>query len=382
MAVSNAKNMQNPLILIVDDIPRNLQVLGNILKNEGYETAVATSGKQALATIDKAKPDLILLDIMMPEMDGFEVCNEIKSNVEYKDISIIFLTGKSDADEIVKGFSLGASDYITKPFQKSELLARVKTQLEIKAYRDTIEEQNELLNRHNANKDRLFSIISHDLRSPFQGLLGLTQMLHEEYDTLEREEISEYIGMIHQSANKFFNLLENLLQWTIVERGQIEFNPQSIQISEVIHENIELYSAVSRNKDIRFEIETDEKLHLHTDLNALHTILRNLISNAIKFSNPGGTITIKAVAEGQYAELGIIDQGIGMEPGRAESIFNIEQMKSSPGTMNEKGSGLGLLITKSLVERGGGSIRVESTPGKGTAFYFTQPAVEAAYKET
>lgn len=371
--------MQNPLILIVDDIPRNLQVLGNILKNEGYETAVATSGKQALATIEKAKPDLILLDIMMPEMDGFEVCTEIKSNPDYKDISIIFLTGKSDADEIVKGFSLGASDYITKPFQKSELMARVKTQLEIKAYRDTIEEQNELLNRHNANKDRLFSIISHDLRSPFQGLLGLTQMLHEEYDTLEREEISEYIGMIHQSADKFFNLLENLLQWTIVERGQIEFNPQPIHIRDVVTENIELYDAVTRKKNIRFEIQADENLHLFTDLNALQTVLRNLISNAIKFSNPGGTITITAAMNGHFTELGVIDQGIGMDPENAGNIFEIEHMKSRPGTMNEKGSGLGLLITKSLVERGGGSIRVVTTPGEGTAFYFTQPSAEPAF---
>jgi two-component system, sensor histidine kinase and response regulator len=373
--------MHNPLILIVDDIPRNLQVLGNILKNEGYETAVATSGKQALATIDKAKPDLILLDIMMPEMDGYEVCRQIKSHTDYKDIAIIFLTGKSDSDEIVKGFSLGASDYITKPFQKSELMARVKTQLEIKAYRDTIEEQNEQLNRHNANKDRLFSIISHDLRSPFQGLLGLTQILHEELDTMERDEISEYIGMIHQSSSKFYNLLENLLQWTILERGQIDFNPEPIRILNVITEIIELYSAVSRHKDIRFEIEADAGIHLYSDLNALQTILRNLVSNAIKFSNPGGTVLIKATANGQFTELGVIDAGVGMEPESAAKIFNIEHMKSRPGTQNEKGSGLGLLITKSLIERGGGAIRVESTPGKGSAFYFTQPASEVAINE-
>ncbi|TVQ14826.1 MAG: hybrid sensor histidine kinase/response regulator [Balneolaceae bacterium] len=373
--------MQNPLILIVDDIPKNLQVLGNILKNEGYETAAATSGKQALATIDKAKPDLILLDIMMPEMDGFEVCTQIKSNPDYKDISIIFLTGKSDADEIVKGFGLGASDYITKPFQKSELLARVKTQLEIKAYRDTIEGQNEQMNRHNANKDRLFSIISHDLRSPFQGLLGLTQLLHDEYDTLEKDEISEYIGMIHQSANKFFNLLENLLQWTIVERGQIEFNPQPIRIRDVVTENIELYDAVSRKKDIRFEIRADESVLMFTDLNALQTVLRNLFSNAIKFSNPGGTITITAAANGHLTELGVIDRGIGMDQENAGNIFEIEHMKSRPGTMNEKGSGLGLLITKSLIERGGGSIRLETAIDKGTAFYFTQPSAEPAADE-
>jgi two-component system, sensor histidine kinase and response regulator len=368
--------MHNPLILIVDDIPRNLQVLGNILKNEGYETAVATNGKEALASINKAKPDLILLDIMMPEMDGYEVCSQIKSNPDNKDIAVIFLTGKSDSDEIVKGFSLGASDYITKPFQKSELMARVKTQLEIKAYRDTIEEQNEQLNRHNANKDRLFSIISHDLRSPFQGLLGLTQILHEELDTLERDEIIEYIGMIHQSSSKFYTLLENLLQWTIVERGQIDFNPEPIRILDVITEIIELYSAVSLNKDIRFEIEADDTLHLYTDLNALQTILRNLVSNAIKFSNPGGTVKIQATANGQFTELGIIDAGVGMEPDNAAKIFDIEHMKSRPGTQNEKGSGLGLLITKSLIERGGGTIRLESTPGKGSAFYFTQPSSE------
>jgi two-component system, sensor histidine kinase and response regulator len=373
--------MQNPLILIVDDIPKNLQILGNILKNEGYDTAVATTGKQALATIHQAKPHLILLDIMMPEMDGYEVCKAIKSNPEYSDISIIFLTGKSDSDEIVKGFNLGASDYITKPFQKSELLARVRTQLEIKAYRDTIEQQNEKLNRLNANKDRLFSIISHDLRSPFQGLLGLTHMLHDEFDTLEREELSEYIGMIHQSAGKFFNLLENLLQWTIVERGQIEYNPQPVRVQDIVNENVELYDVACRNKEIRFDVKTGGDLHLYTDVNALHTILRNLISNAIKFSNPGGTITITAEANSHFIELAVSDQGIGMEPDRAANLFEVTHVSSRPGTMNEKGTGLGLLITKSLVERGGGSMRVESKPGNGTTFFFTQPVSEGVYKE-
>jgi two-component system, sensor histidine kinase and response regulator len=366
--------MDKPLILIVDDVPRNLEILGTVLKKEGYETVSARSGNEALASIETAKPDLILLDVMMPGMDGFEVCSKIKAQPEFQDISIIFLTGNTDPDEIVKGFSLGASDYITKPFQKSELLARVKTRLDIKTYRDTILEQNETLNRLNINKDRLFSIISHDLRSPFQGLLGLTQILNDELDSLEKEEISEYISMIHQSANKFYNLLENLLQWTIVERGQIEFNPETILLSDIISENIGLYEAVALGKKIRFEVILTRELYLKSDLQVLNTIIRNLISNAIKFSNPGGTVTIIGKMAGDCVEIAVTDRGVGMNPETLATLFNIEHMKSRPGTMNEKGSGLGLLISKSLVERGGGTMRVESAPGSGTTFYFTQPA--------
>ena len=191
-------NEYKPLILIVDDIPKNLQVLSSILSFEGYQISFASSGSQALNIIETSLPDLILLDIMMPIMDGYEVCKILKSNPRTKDIPIIFLTGKVEAEDIVHGLKIGAVDYITKPFNSAELLSRVHTHIELKLSRDAIvkynyelEESKKQLLELNASKDKFFSIIAHDLRSPFTGFIGLSQLLSEEYDSINKEELSK-----------------------------------------------------------------------------------------------------------------------------------------------------------------------------------------------
>ena len=185
--IEKSELIKDSVVLIVDDIPENLQVLGNILSAYGLDIGVATDGLQALENVKFQKPDLILLDIMMPGMDGFEVCEKLKSNPETSNIPVIFLTAKSQTEDIVKGFEVGAVDYVTKPFNSAELLVRVFNHLELKKAKDKIERQNDELKEMNDAKNKFFSIISHDLRGPFSGLLGLTSLIINEEQEIEKK---------------------------------------------------------------------------------------------------------------------------------------------------------------------------------------------------
>jgi len=194
-------------VLIVDDIAENIQVLGNILDENDIEFSYATSGKEALEAVAFNKPDLILLDINMPEMSGFEVCKKLKKDPETKDIPVIFLTARTEQEDIVKGLLIGAVDYVTKPFNPKELISRVNTHLELNNFRKIINAQNEQLRKTNEDlkeviktKDKFFSIIAHDLRSPFNTLLGFSELLLKEYDKRDSEENKEMITHIFNSA--------------------------------------------------------------------------------------------------------------------------------------------------------------------------------------
>ena len=365
--------MEKPLILIVDDIAQNLQLLGATLNKKGYEIAIAKNGKQALSTIDKIPPDLVLLDIMMPEMDGYEVCKVIKSNPKTDHIPIIFLTGKTETDDVIKAFEVGASDYVTKPFHPAEILARVQTQLDLKRSRDELAARNQELKELNANKDTFFSIIAHDLRNPLSGLLNLAEMLEEDYDTMDEDEVKQFIRLINDSAQQFHRLLNNLLQWARFEMGKMEFNPEILDLNEIVESNIKLFSMNATEKSIDIKNHIPENLTVQGDPNMLDTILRNILSNGIKFTDKGGKIEISHASNPEEHIIKISDTGMGMESDQLEDLFSIENMESTDGTNEEKGTGLGLVLCKQMIEKNGGSINVESEPGEGTTFSFTLP---------
>ena len=192
-------------ILLVDDVAANLKLLGEILSTEGYKIRQVTSGLQALKVASIEKPDLILLDIMMPGMDGFEVCRQLKLNEGLKDIPVIFISALNDTENIVKALAAGGVDYINKPFQEQEVLARVRTHLKLRC-------QNRELFELNATKDRFFSIIAHDLRGPLGGFMGLTEIMADENQYFTAGERAEMMSDLRQSARNTFTLLENLLE--------------------------------------------------------------------------------------------------------------------------------------------------------------------------
>lgn len=374
-----------PLILIVDDIPKNLQVLSNILNAEGYQISFASNGEQAISVVNTTAPDLILLDIMMPEMDGYEVCEKLKADDKTAHIPIIFLTGKAESEDIVRGLKLGAVDYITKPFNSAELLSRVRTHLELKLSRDAIvkynselEEAQKELRLLNASKDKFFSIISHDLRGPFSGFLGLSELLAEEYDDLEKEDISQIAESMNKAAKRLFSFLENLLDWSRSQMGRMDFNPMQLDLFDHVFRIFELYSNTSKEKNIELVSDISRGNYIYSDSNMLSTILRNLISNAIKFTKPGGKIIVQRndIPDSNFAEISVVDSGVGMGEDALSKLFRIDEKYTTVGTAQEAGTGLGLLLCKELVEKNGGSIRVESEIDKGTTFTFTVPLKE------
>lgn len=370
---------QKPLILIVDDTPKNIQVLGKTLHDIGYNVSIATSGKQALDSVKKEIPDLILLDIQMPEMDGFEVCKILKVKPETKDIPVIFLTALTDSDKIVQGFEIGAVDYITKPFHTAELSKRVATHLEIKISREKIRESNEQLKNLNATKDKFFSIIAHDLRNPFIGIIGLSENMQKILSNEKREGMDKflkYTQIINTSSKSAATLLENLLEWARSQTGEIIIKQKSISINDLFVKNIQIVTVMAEKKNIIIENKLFENETVFADELLVNTILRNLLTNAIKFTQASGKISLSTQKKKEFLEIYITDTGVGIDPKNIDKIFRIDSKFSNLGTEKENGTGLGLILCKEFVEKQSGTIWVESELGKGSTVTFTLPLVK------
>jgi two-component system, sensor histidine kinase and response regulator len=356
-------------ILIVDDLAKNIQLVAKFLTDEGYNLFFAQSGEIALKQVNARPFDLILLDVMMPGMDGFEVCRKIKENEKTNNIPIIFLTAKTDDDAIVKGFTMGGVDYITKPFNPVELIARVRTHINLR------QREKELRDLNNT-KDTLLSVISHDLKTPFFNIMGLGDLLlkgYEEYDdALKKELISNMV----ESSRISHNLLENLLSWIRVQTGKIQCVPQPVNLLAIISEIFRLVETQIKNKDVACILEIDESIFVRADDNMFQTIIRNLLTNAIKYTPRGGIVKVISNVEDNRAIIEVIDTGIGMSAEKLETLFIPTNISSTPGTENESGTGFGLILVKQFVELNGGQIKVESRPGKGTTFQIILPVAD------
>ena len=222
-----------PNILIVDDIPDNLKVLGDILKGKGYKVRPVLNGVMALQVAEKEKPDLILLDIMMPDMDGYEVSRKIQENELLKDIPVIFISALNDTNDIVKAFAAGGVDYITKPFKAEEVKARVATHLKIRQQKLRLQELN-------SEKVKFFSILAHDLRGPLGGLMMLAEMMKDNSLDLTPAQKQELTINLSDSASNIYNLLENLLQWSQIQNGHLKYKPEILNINSIINDCIKI----------------------------------------------------------------------------------------------------------------------------------------------
>jgi len=571
-------------ILVVDDKPENLEMLTEILSGQGYQVRPAINGEVALNAIKKALPDLILLDIVMPGIDGYEVCQQLKADENTRDIPVLFLSALDKTMGKVKAFEVGGVDYITKPFEVREILERVKTHLDLRSMQKRLQEQNtqlqqelnerkkaeealqqrnrellllnragqmfssslelehvlevilgeiqrlldvyslsfwlivpdkdelvclqakgpgsdDVINWHlplgqgitgqvaqhgesliipdtwaderhfksvdkksgvairsmlsiplrekgevigvlslvdlrvahftkndlillepiaaaaaiavenarlyttaqqeiaerkeaeaallvahtelkeknaqlqelNASKDKFFSIISHDLRNPFNTLLGFAQLLAENVEQYSQDEIKLKVERLRTSAERLHALLENLLTWSRIQRGVMEHYPESIALSEIAEDNFDLFAPNAEQKQITFRNEIPENTPAYADYSMVNTVMRNLISNALKFTQNGGNIEVSAHPRETYIEISVSDTGIGIHQEDIPKLFRIDVQHTNVGTAGEKGTGLGLILCQELVERNSGRIWVESEVRKGTTFRFTLP---------
>ena len=374
-----------PRILIVDDIPDNLNVLGEILKGEGWKVRPVLNGELAMVVAQKEKPDLVLLDIMMPDMDGYEVCRRLKANQNLNDIPVIFISALTDTRDILKAFACGGVDYIAKPFRAEEVKARVSTHLklhrqslELIQQREELHQQSQELKDLIATKDKFFSIIAHDLRSPFNSFLGYTQILVEELNVLSSKEILNMAVTMRNSAKSLFSLLENLLEWSRMQRGLISFNPEVGSLLIIVFDSLLMVLEHANNKGINMTYDVPDSLNVFADSNMLQTVIRNLVSNAVKYTPRGGKIVLSAKAAGDnIVEISISDSGIGMSPEMVDNLFRLDANTNRTGTDGEPSSGLGLYLCKDFIEKHGGKIWAESEEGKGSTFYFTIKGVRS-----
>ncbi len=354
-----------PNLLIVDDVLANLKVLGEILKKEGYKVRPVPTGQLALEVAQKEKPDLILLDIMMPIMDGYEVCSRLKKDKTLRDIPVIFISALNETDDIVRALNSGGADYITKPFQAEEVKARVATH--IKLY-----QQSKKLIELNAIKNKFFSIIAHDLKSPFTGLLGLSELMVTDNQDLTLSEFRQYSNSMHRTVVNIYKLLENLLEWAQVQNNSLSFDPKEIDLRELFSECVASIEQSALQKEVTIINEIPAGQKVCADEKMLNSILGNLLSNALKFSRRNGTIVGKAKADDDgMIEVSIADTGVGMPESMIQKLFKLGERVSNIGTDGELSTGLGLLLCKEFVEKHNGKIWVESQVGGGSVFHFT-----------
>lgn len=376
----NNINHSDYKILIVDDVMSNVLLLKILLTNEKFQVCTASNGHDCIDVANNDSPDLILLDVMMPDMSGFETAQVLKSNPQTVDIPIIFLTALNSPSDLVKGFQVGASDFITKPFNKEELVIRVMHQISLVAAKRMISRQNDQLKKTILGRDKLYSVIAHDLRSPMSSVKIVLNMLTM---TIPKEVIGEemydLISQANQQTEEVFSLLDNLLKWTKSQVGKLNVVFQDFNVDDLIPGVIEIFNMVAGMKEITLKYEKDNNsgaLTVHADVDMIKTVLRNFISNAIKFSECGSSIELLVGKKDQFAKISVRDHGRGISEENQKKLFHSETHYTTYGTDNEEGSGLGLLLCKDFAIKNGGDLELESKEGEGSTFSVLVPLKE------
>ncbi|TXN37194.1 hybrid sensor histidine kinase/response regulator [Flagellimonas hymeniacidonis] len=365
---------EKPYILAVDDEQLNLELLRFILERNNYEFEGTSDDDYFFEILEKRKPDLILLDVIMPRIEGFELCEKIKGFRKYKDIPIIFLTGKVNVKDKVKGFEVGGVDYVTKPFNEQELIARIQTHVELIRAKNQIEKQAQNLKQSNDLKDRMFSIIGHDLRSPLSAAkLKMDFIMRGIIDPKDDKFLDETVYDLLKTMDEALNLLQNLLGWAKSESDQIQVIPEKLNINELVEQTFRLLKMGSDHKKIEMQNNVPVDVFAYADNNMIKTVLRNILSNAIKFTPVEGIIKINSKLRKNKLVIEIEDNGNGIPKDDIKKILNPNEHFSKLGTEKEPGTGLGLVLCQNFVQKNGGTLKIRSEVGKGSTFYFDLP---------
>ncbi len=375
--MNDLKQLENPAsealpevvsfrVLVVDDQSANIQVVGNILGKLGYEIVPALDGATALKRIALRKPDLILMDVIMPGLSGFEVCRRIRENPAWKDIPVIFVSAADDKGLVVHAFDEGGVDYVTKPFNHAELLSRVKTHLMLKAARDRLFQLAE-------DKDELLGIMAHDLKNHLSGMQLSAQLLKDRVDPVGDEKTARLVNNMCQSTGQLLAFVKEFLANAAVDHGT-QLQRQRVNLSEHAASVVQEYqeSAARKNLQLHLEVPSDAA-PIYADSTALNQVLDNLLSNAVKFSQPDKHIHIAVRPQDEFCECVVRDEGPGFTPEDKQRMFRRYGRLSARPTGGEPSTGLGLSIVKKLVMEMGGEVVCESQPGKGTAFILRLP---------
>lgn len=399
----NQSEMTQGNILIVDDTPENLQVLSATLSERGYKVRGVIKGQMAIRAAKSAPPDLILLDIRMPEMDGYEVCERLKADPQTRDIPIIFISALDEVLDKVKAFQTGGVDYITKPFQVEEVLARVENQLMICRLSQKLQEQNqklqqEIQERIKAEKEaeaashaksEFLANMSHELRTPLNAILGFTQVMSRDPEL--NTEQREYLGIINRSGEHLLELINDVLDLSKIEAGLISLYESSFDLYRLLDNLEEMFQikADQKNLQLIFSVPSNIPQYVKVDAKKLRVCLINLLGNAIKFTDYG-SVTLRVARSSVISEesqwttdnrqwtldFEVEDTGHGIAPEEIDQLFNAF-IQTETGKRSAEGTGLGLTITRKFVQLMGGEITVRSVLGEGTSFKFSIKIADA-----
>lgn len=362
--------MKPDCILLVDDRTENLFALENMLAEEGREFLKATNGNDALKIAFKEHVSLILLDVQMPEMDGFETAELLKSNEKTRKIPVIFVTAISkDAQFILKGLKGGAIDYLFKPLDVDITRAKVNTMLKIQRQQYELEEKNKELQMLNEEKNKLMGIAAHDLRNPANNILLMSDIVMELSEDKLDEESKEFMQMIRKTSEHMVKVVNNILHMSQIESDALPLKNRKVDLVELVKNNVKLnkFSAGRKNIEIVFNSDYDELLR-ETDPDLLEQVMNNLISNAIKFSHSNTTIEVSLLNEDDKTIISVKDEGQGIPAEEMKKLFKFFSKTSVQGTDGELSTGLGLAISQKIINTLSGTIKVESKEGKGSEF--------------
>lgn len=364
----NQINRSDYKILIVDDVVSNVLLLKILLSNEKFQVCTASNGNMCIEMAKKEKPDLILLDVMMPDLNGFDAAVIMKKDPEIADIPIIFLTALNNPSDLVKGFQCGANDFLTKPFNKEELVMRVMHQIQLVAAKRIIVRQNEELKRTINNRDKMYSVIAHDLRSPMASIrMVLNLAVNMVTPDVVGEEIFSLLDKANRESEDVHDLLDNLLKWTKSQTGRLNVVYQDMDLNEVVPGVVDIFITIAEMKKVKLQfLPNNDKFEVHADNDMIKTVIRNFISNAIKFSREDSSIEVFITRQDDFAKISIRDHGVGIAPERLDTLFHGGE--TTYGTGGEEGSGLGLQLCADFARKNGGDVMVESTLGEGSTF--------------
>ena len=358
--------------LVVDDVMSNVLLLKILLTNEQFQVITCSNGNSCLELARTEHPDLILLDVMMPDISGFDTCSELRKDEETKDIPVIFLTALNNPADLVHGFQVGGNDFLTKPFNKEELVMRVMHQISLVAAKRIIVSQNIELRRTISNRDKMYSVIAHDLRSPMASIRMVLNLLAHAIppETIGQEPL-DLIDKANRESEETHDLLDNLLKWTKSQTGRLNVVLQEFDLAEVVPGVVDIFVMIAETKHIKLNLNIEEGVEVNADKDMLKTVIRNFISNAIKFSNENSTIDISVKNEAPMARISVRDHGVGISADRIATLFS--DGKTTYGTANEEGSGLGLQLCKDFAVKNGGDVEVTSIEGEGSTFSVLVP---------
>ena len=356
-----------PNILIVDDVPANLQLLVEMLKKRGYKVRPVLGGKLAIQAAKNDSPDLILLDINMPEMNGYEVCEILKADEKLKEVPVIFISALNETMDKVKAFSVGGVDYVTKPFQFEEVNARVKTHLELQRQKQELRDNYEKLRELESLRDSLVHMIVHDIRNSLTGVSGFIELASGDQNSTG--SVKEYLQRAMNSVQNLVEMISSLLDVSKMETGKMPLNLAECNLRDIAKDALEKIEHLKGTRRL-FLNNPESSFIVKADPALLARVVQNLLGNALKFTPENGEIRINIESDKGGVRFSVTDTGPGIPPEYHQKIFEKFGQVEIQADKHKYSTGLGLTFCKLVIETHGGIIDVDSEMGKGSTFWF------------